>query len=610
VLSGAALAFSAQHLFLVQTPLGKGDDTLILGHQLRLAALALVVFSLLWAVGTVPALTAVWRFSPLAARLEAVASFLIICVIAFLAHPSTLSLVVEEPLWGLLWSATFVGGCALGLAGLLLVWAWPHSGAERVIALGMLASSIGAITTSYDDAGWAYAWVIGWLLLAIASSRPMSPTIASDDYLRLASIGRTVPVILFMGALVSVAFAWMAASATVFLWAALVVVALALGRRLAAPGADGRSGWRDWRARLGTPGILLTVLGATALWLVGQTLLVGRPDQERTAIAFAVRDFYPEALNGFRIDVLMEAATGPFGIGCRNPVVVTAVISGTPEMWKQASGSLGNKAHFGIAVASSGAVRGLRAGLADDATAPIRPPPGYADLGPPIDPTVKASFRLLDPFVANPSTTPNLGGGSGERVAYSVSGSIEDWKSSWIPLVVKFEADWVQRRSVGSCYVLLPSLTGNAQWGSRDALEAAVEAAVHGRVGGHGYTEARKRVAASHGRILLSVNADVLGDASSPAPASPVSGQLTTTWTCSSSPLDTPAGHHGLPRSPSGQGLALPSDQRLPESSGCGGFAVVTTSESQLLRELSLITIGVLVSMIVEIAYSEARSRP
>jgi hypothetical protein len=305
---------------------------------------------------------------------------------------------------------------------------------------------------------------------------------------------------------------------------------------------------------------------------------------------------------------VLDVSTGLFDLSCRNPVAVTAVISGTPEMWKRASGPLDDIAHVGMAVASTDAVRELQAGLATDPAAPIDPllETPDPDPRPPADPTVKATFRRQDPSGLPYGGIPSFtGSGSPDTAIHTVSGSIQDWRSSWIPIVVRFQADWVKRRTLGSCYVLLPELTGTP-WG---ALSAAVRASGHGADVAD--EEAAKRVAASHGYISLSTSADIVGEESDPRPAVLPSGESSSVWTCSSSPHALSAGRPDLPRSPSGTGLALPNDQRLRDESGsnCGGFAVLSTAPSQLLRELSLITIAVLISMIIEIAYSEVRGR-
>jgi hypothetical protein len=116
-------------------------------------------------------------------------------------------------------------------------------------------------------------------------------------------------------------------------------------------------------------------------------------------------------------------------------------------------------------------------------------------------------------------------------------------------------------------------------------------------------------VAASYGRIRLEVNADLLGEQSAPRPTTFDAGQSQSIWTCSSSALDTVAGRRIVPRSPTGKGVAVPSSQELPGDSGCGGFAVVSSGIAQPFRELALIALGVIISIDVDIAYSEIRGR-
>jgi hypothetical protein len=408
---------------------------------------------------------------------------------------------------------------------------------------------------------------------------------------------RLLPLVVVVMAILAAGVVWFALGPVFGVIAGLALAVLEMVCRVAAAGKTELSSRPEWPTRLRSPSVLLISLGLVGVWLVYQTLLVSPrpPPSETPGIAFAVRDLYPRPEHGFRIDVHLKVPSSTLGAGCANPVEVTAIISGTPELWKQAGRSLDGRTDFGIGVlSSSGAVYDMEAGLAGDATAPLDPYGGFGRGASPINRTVKATFRPAE----------------ADRGVYMVSGSIERWASSWIPLVVTFKADWVQRRSFGSCYVRLPSLTGNAAEGARGAVSGAIQGA-HGGPNSteNSWEEAGKRVASSYGRIRLEVNADLLGEQSAPRPTAFDAGQSESIWTCSSSALDTVAGQRILPRSPTGEGLAVPSSQELPGDSGCGGFAVVSSGIAQPFRELALIALGVIISIGVDIAYSEIRGR-
>lgn len=49
--------------------------------------------------------------------------------------------------------------------------------------------------------------------------------------------------------------------------------------------------------------------------------------------------------------------------------------------------------------------------------------------------------------------------GDGNLITYT--GSVHNWQSITAPLQMSFDADWAGRRSLGSCYVALPSLIGD-----------------------------------------------------------------------------------------------------------------------------------------------------
>jgi hypothetical protein len=454
------------------------------------------------------------------------------------------------------------------------------------------------------------AELVGWLLILFATFRPIRASSKPVSHL-WATVTALLPTGLFIAALVALLLGWFLfpRDGPVVAAYGLGLIVLQIVRRLFTPSTTPPeeatqvpTAHKHW-LKSRSPDVILSALGLVTIWLLYQTLLVSpRPSTDHQGIAFAVRGMVPKPTDGFRIDVHMGVPKGPFG--CHNPVSVTAIITGTPKLWEQHAHTLNGKVHFGVGIYSgAGGMKLVTAEVGGNPMAPIKPS----------QPTqLLTQGNGIGAGLSQPKVRDDPDGS-----VSTIPGWINRWSSNLAPIVVSFEANWVARRNLGSCYVRLPSLTGNSDDGASNALLAAI-------AGAEGEPELRptmksgwssdekdvesvkSRVAASHGRIRLTVDAFVLGDQSSPRAERYNAAQSETIWTCSSSRLDTldrQAFTH--PRS-TYKGLVVPTDEPLPGDSSCGGFAVVTTPMYEPFNALALILIGVVVSIWVEIAYKES----
>jgi hypothetical protein len=475
---------------------------------------------------------------------------------------------------------------------LLLRAQTPNATSSVLLGLGLLAAlGLAEVNDLIIGAGW----LLGWLLILFATFRPMK-VYANPVPGWWISINRILPSVLFPVAVVALGIAWFLSlrDQSVVVAFGIALLALQIVRQFFAPSGDWMAPNR-LGSRLGSPAVILSLLGLLTVWLLYQTLLVSpQPMRNHQGIAFAVRDAYPNPVEGFRTDVVMHVPRGP--VGCRNPVSVTAVISGTPALWEQPTYAIDHLAHFAIGIYSeAGRISNLKVGVATDALAPISPE-FASPLSSPQDQGILLEFD-----------SPRIQTNSDYAVG-TASGSITEWTKSRAPLVVKFDANWVVRRSLGSCYVLLPSLTGKSDLGSDGALRAAVNR-IGGYLEGYGNAGPVSLVAGSYGRIKLAVDANVLGDQSSPRSAGFDAGQSEAIWTCAASPLEVNNTIEGMQLGPAHRGTVVPSNQLLPGESSCGGFAVITMPIYEPFNSLALILIGVVVSICVEVVYKESDRR-
>ena len=185
--------------------------------------------------------------------------------------------------------------------------------------------------------------------------------------------------------------------------------------------------------------------------------------------------------------------------------------------------------------------------------------------------------------------------------------------------MARFEVDWTLDRTRGTCYVLLPSITGQ----SGGALHYAISQAYHGTnpddfvfpntdpnfssIG----KEASKRVAASYGRVNLDAFGDLVPEVGYPIPKVHSLGNSglgsdshRSIWTCRSSNYELVPEQEKPYRA-----RAFAADEQFPGDSGCGGFAVISASPSEPFNTVALILVGVFLSLMAELGIEALRRR-
>ncbi len=141
---------------------------------------------------------------------------------------------------------------------------------------------------------------------------------------------------------------------------------------------------------------------------------------------------------------------------CDEPVDATLVYAGTAEFFEDNHGALTGATGVTVAV------------------------PGTGDVS---DVTLSAGTGYYDAIAPNELAADGDGGDATvwaetprERLAVTgVHGGVRGWGDHLASLVVRFRADWLERRGLGSCYLRLPPLVGTATViGAQDAMGRGV----------------------------------------------------------------------------------------------------------------------------------------
>jgi hypothetical protein len=362
---------------------------------------------------------------------------------------------------------------------------------------------------------------------------------------------------------------------------------------------------RQRRARRRRPGSLARRLAPFAdlgLVFIGVTLIVigfwaglavlrvhGAPVGQTQTIGFRP----PEpAVPGRGIAIGMSIQTQ----GCENPVQVKILAGPTAEYWRDYVEGLPADVPFALAIPDE-RVRAVRVGLGtspDDVPAPL-----YARTR--HDPRIVT----VDPVV--------------ERWGVMVvGGRMHNWHRTFGAVSVTFEADWLERRSIGACYLRAPGIVGaDTVFPVQQALNQVssdrrrVES-MAARVGvttlarnphtglwypylpGYGANEGSTTVVVDGGGVLA--------DASLPGPDAEFDGHPQ--WTCSWDPQEGgPLGRAGpIPGLAEGEGknrvgAYSRSALRASHESSCAVVAVIAENSAGTQRDLILLLMGTVISL-------------
>ena len=227
-------------------------------------------------------------------------------------------------------------------------------------------------------------------------------------------------------------------------------------------GRSRRIGRTAGRAVLAAGGLV----GVVALIVVA-SYTAAAPD-ERTDLGFAAVDIVspPNAPHEFRADLqvdvdmrvsLLHPIKTLRNLACAQPVTVTAVFSGSKEMWRRATraNAVDRAGHAGTSRVNIGV-----SDSADDIT--LRAAEGeLGNLAPSSERTTSGETymdaRLQ--LTARPKTVTDIPGVDARESLVKVqTATMHKWTGHRAPVVVKFTAPWTSFRAFGSCYVQLPRL--------------------------------------------------------------------------------------------------------------------------------------------------------
>jgi hypothetical protein len=353
-----------------------------------------------------------------------------------------------------------------------------------------------------------------------------------------------------------------------------------------------------------------TALGvvAAAVSVVVGLLLIGTRSvaaPEERGIGVVVDGVRSTAARGS--DVGLTAALEATLADCGGPVSVSLTIGPTAEFWIDNSDALAESARVRVAVPDVG-LKEVSVGTVDDGlNAIVSPQSAQLD---------ETSARLVDRDINEYTRT----------TIFTLD--VPRWGATLRPLVLRFTADWTERRThLGSCYLRLPALVGlptalsGAQIAgtSRPLSEAELPLPhsffiVESREAGvRAYYNSRFEV--TRGLATVELGDNTLREDSSTAPNANLAGRPA--WTCRSSIPDPGFGVTDEldPADPAPDVLVTRENDSTPAFSSqrieeilqqetCATFVAVEGPTAGPLRDLVLIAIGALFSIGVELLLS------
>ena len=168
----------------------------------------------------------------------------------------------------------------------------------------------------------------------------------------------------------------------------------------------------------------------------------------------------------------------------------------------------------------------------------------------------------------------------------AATATLTRWDQTWWPIDMRFEADWVEPRSFGTCYVRLPALTGELSKDGADSSSAAIDRRL-GRLEAH-------FAVTSYASTIIVGDAHVLPVDSAPPPKL----LPTPTWSCQESDLSVQENGSdispALARDRSGStASSLDAFRRQAVyEGGCNAIAVVEQPGSRGVRDLLILVVG------------------
>jgi hypothetical protein len=277
--------------------------------------------------------------------------------------------------------------------------------------------------------------------------------------------------------------------------------------------------------------------------------------------------------------------------GCRNPVEVTVAAAGSAEYWRHNEERMGREGTFAFAI--------------DDPGAKVR----EVALAPP-DTVLNEHTTFNAHLYPHPQRGLIETRVERNRLATVASGRIRNWRRSWEAVYVRFAANWLYERSRGSCFLLLPALTGSAATGALFAGQGSDSAGGPNARNILGLAESRPfrhRGTFQATSAVQALGGEVDGQLSRP---SPEESTLSAAWRCSEvSPFVNRLSRRqvvtgelvpGMVFRPGGGGLAYTEEayrRRVFRSEGCGATVVIEESGADARRDVRILLVGAVIAL-------------
>ena len=271
---------------------------------------------------------------------------------------------------------------------------------------------------------------------------------------------------------------------------------------------------------------------------------------------------------------------------CGERPSATLVANGTAEYWRRYSGRFPATVNFQVSLPGTD-LRNVRVGMSDDASAVQFP---------------TTATRGEPTFLRETSVRERDG-------VTVVSGRVDQWPKHLNSIVVTFEPDWMEERSIGTCYLRRPALTGaltvlsaqigRGQTGEPKPPQTAISSQ---RTGKEAPYEPRFETTFASSTVVIR-GGDIQSEESRPSPDTTFEGHPA--WLCETRPPrvveidDAKGGPTPDILSGSSTGGAVYSRAYTRDTRGtdCDGIAVITENSAGTKRDLLLLGLGATVSL-------------
>ena len=271
---------------------------------------------------------------------------------------------------------------------------------------------------------------------------------------------------------------------------------------------------------------------------------------------------------------------------CGDRPEVTFVANGSVEYWRRYGSRFSDVSHFQVALPGTD-LEDVRVGMSDDATVVQFP----------------TTAKRQEPKFLRDVTIRERDG------VTIVTGAVGKWSKHLNSVVVQFRPDWLEKRSIGTCYLRLPALTGGRTVLAAQIARGPLETARPGqavirseRTGRVAIYEPWLETTFASATVVIE-GGDILAEESRPSPDTTFEGHPA--WVCETRPprsveIDEDRGGR-TPDILSGSSTAgaVYSREYTRDTRGtdCDGIAVITENSAGTKRDLLLLGLGATVSL-------------